>query len=65
MSALDAAIDETRRALDRVDQLYVNESDPVRSLGLRQVSIEIGAALATLLAMRAEREPVPEQEALL
>lgn len=65
MSTLDSAIDETRRALDRVDQLYVNESDPVRSLGLRQVSIEIGAALATLLSMRVEREPVPEQEALL
>lgn len=65
MSTLDCAIDETRRALDRVDQLYCNESDPVRSLWLRQVSIEIGAALSTLLAMRAEREPVPGQEALL
>jgi hypothetical protein len=59
MTTLSTAIDETRRALDRVDQLYCNESDPVRSLGLRQVSIEIGAALATLMAMRDEHEPAP------
>ncbi|NBC46723.1 MAG: hypothetical protein GVY22_01770 [Gammaproteobacteria bacterium] len=52
MTTLSTAIDETRRALDRVDQLYCNESDPVRSIGLRQVSIEIAAALSTLMAMR-------------
>lgn len=56
MSMLSVAIDETRRALDRVDELYTQMLDPEQTQALRQISIEIASALAALMRLQRETQ---------
>jgi len=66
MSTLSDAIDETSRALDRVDQLYCEcpRGAIAEHRVIKQASIDMGSALAALRRLQALDEADP-QESLL
>lgn len=66
MRTLDLAIEETRRARDRVDQLY-RECPSQLIVDRQAISRAIGQidyALSTLAWLRELNKPTPEQESL-
>lgn len=67
MSTLDVAIEETERALGRVDQLYSEcpRGAVAERYVIKQASLDLGSALAALRQLKSLNAPAQEQESLL